>query len=118
MSEPKEVLIKARSIVERGWFQGDSTDGRGNFCLRAAIGLAAGSHVYSDGNYTWEQIPSKATPAERWAHVTRSAVDMAAADTVTKQLPEPFICIAKYNDDPDTTKNDVLAVLDKAISAC
>lgn len=118
MSEPKEVLIKARSIVERGWNQGDSTDGHGRFCLRAAIGLAAGSHVYNQGKYRWEELPYRATPAERWAHVERSAADVAAAALVLDQLPEPFTSISVFNDDPQTRQNDVLAVLDKAISAC
>lgn len=118
MSDPKEVLIKARSIVERGWHQGDSTDGHGNFCLRAAIGLAAGSHVYNDGRYTWEQLGRDASPVEHAAHLQRSARDVKAAQLVVDQIPKPFKGISVFNDDPDTTKNDVLAVLDKAISAC
>lgn len=114
----KQVLEKARDIVERGWHQGDSTDGRGNFCLRAAVGLAAGSHVYDGAFFTWERIPADAPPRAHYAHIQRSAIDVQASQMIVSQLPEPFKSIPVFNDDPDTTKDDVLAVLDKAISAC
>lgn len=116
--EVRRVLEKARDIVERGWHQGDSTDGHGNFCLRAAVGLAAGSHVYDGDQFTWERIPVDAPPMQHYAHVHRSAIDVRASQLIVEQLPEPFRSIPVFNDDPDTTKTDVLAVLDKAISAC
>lgn len=113
-----EVLIGAKALVESGWCQGESTDGRGNYCLRAALGIAAGVMQDVDGNVGFVKIPAEATPTAHAQHLHRSVTEMAATEMVLGSLPEPFQSIPVYNDDPSTTKHDILNVLDKAISSC
>lgn len=110
-----EVLAEARQIVERGWCQHGYTDGRGNYCLRGAIGIASGLMRDYSGNVTYTPVSSD---AERAAALERSKLDVRVAQLVCQHLPEPFVSIPVFNDQPDTTKNDVLAILDKAIASC
>lgn len=103
----KSVLEQAKRTVQAGWCQGDYTDGYGNYCLKGAIGLAAGVLEDVGGRISYKSL---ALPDLRLDHV--------AYDLVIQHLPEPFESIPTYNDHPATTKNDVLAILDKAISSC
>lgn len=113
-----DVLEGAKAIVDKGWCQGESTDGNGSYCLRAALGIASGHMVDNNGVVGFVRIPADATPTVHAQNLHRSATEMAAVEKVIGSLPEPFQSIPVYNDDPSTTKQDILAVLDKAISSC
>ena len=103
----KMVLEQAKRTVNAGWCQGEYTDGQGSYCLKGAIGLAAGVLEDIDGHMRYKCLD-----------LPELRVDRIAYDLVVKHLPEPFESIPTYNDHPGTTKNDVLAVLDKAITSC
>ena len=118
MNAVLETLASARNLIDRGWHQGDLTDGQGNYCLKAAVGLACGGYVLNNG---WVTNPSidypKATPEEKLAQSQAIRTEVATLDAVCKSLPPTFKCIPLFNDHPATTKEDVLAVLDDAIHA-
>lgn len=103
----REVLEQAKQIVLRGWCQGSYTDGQGNYCLKGAIGLAAGVLKDEDGHMGYKTLD-----------LPELRLDRDAYARVVEQLPEPFESIPTYNDWPETTKADVLVILDKAIAAC
>jgi len=114
--EVNEVLTQARARVEQGWYQGGLTNGEGDVCMRAAVGLAAGYYVDRDGHVTFPK------PVELMGHdwpyeLAALKLDYAALDVLSKHLPSPFESIPVFNDDPHTTLSDVLAVFDKAIAA-
>ena len=118
MSEVLNTLTAARAIIEGGWHQGDLTDGEGNYCLKAAIGLACGGYVLNNGWVTNSSIDySHATPEEMLAQSQAIRTEVATLDAICKVLPPTFKCISLFNDDQQTTKEDVLAVLDDAIHA-
>jgi hypothetical protein len=107
----REVLAKARSLVESGWHQGSLTDGCGNYCLRAAVSLAAGSFVDQDGAVGYLRYD----PSD---HVYEAYVADYDAQRVVRQfLPEGYESLVVFNDDLQTTHGDVLAVMDKAIAS-
>lgn len=114
----KDTLTAARELVERGWHQGNNTDGHGNYCLRAAVGLASGAMRDYRGLVTFSYISRGAPAALHAEYLQQVVTENKAINLVTKCLPEPFTSVPIYNDDPSTTKEDVLAVLDKAISSC
>lgn len=104
MTDVKDVLVQAKHIVERGWCQGASTDGRGNLCIRAAISVAAGavaSDTMTEGDF-----------------VHRIELELLAVERLMRHLPEPWDSVPHWNDAADTTLTDVAAILDKAISEC
>lgn len=100
----KELLIAARRRIANGWTKDESArDANGNpvgvhhpcavsFCLFGAIRAAA-----------------------------RTQSDMSALYALGKALPNPpyrnYVVskLTKFNDDPDTTQDDVLALYDRAI---
>lgn len=120
MQDVKEVLAEARTIIEQGWNQYGNTDGRGNFCLKAAVGLAAGAYVLvNDGKeVAFDRIQLNEGPERSAAQLKALKMDLRAIQAVAAHLPEGYESVPVFNDDPRTTKNDVLAVLDKAISSC
>lgn len=113
-----ETLVAAKALINRGWHQGDLTDGQGNYCLKAAIGLASGGYVLNNG---WVTNPSiaypNATPEEMREQSQAIRTELATLEVIRKALPPTFKCIPLFNDHPQTTKEDVLAVLDGAIHA-
>lgn len=114
----KEALTSAKSLIEQHWHQGDGTDGRGNYCLRVAVGLGCGAMTDYDGKVGFTKVDPDALPVVHAAHLDRVRVDTKAVALVTSCLPEPFDSIPVFNDHSETTRNDVLAVLDKAVSLC
>jgi hypothetical protein len=84
-----EVLMKARAEVEKGWCKYHSEDGHGNVCAMGGIRRVTGSYHDGDG-----------------------LVAVRALSGVVGDLIVP-----DYNDDPSTTKADVLALFDRAIAA-
>lgn len=105
MSREQAALRDARAIVQRGWNQHALTDGKGAYCLKGAIGIATGAMFDIGG----EVIYTKS--------LTSASLCQYLMGVVASQLPEPFESIPAFNDQPDTTRDDVLAVLDKAIAA-
>jgi hypothetical protein len=117
MSEVLNTLTAARAIIEGGWTQHDLTDGRGNYCLKAALGLASGAYVEIDGSVTLPRLDySTATADEMRAQAESLRSELVTADVVRHMLPSGFECIPLFNDHPRTTKVEVLAVLDEAIA--
>jgi hypothetical protein len=95
---PKEVLIAARAKIEQGWCQG--------YKARSSEGLP----INPQSRYAtqWCMIGSLAAVCgdSTW---TRYRGFLANA------LGSPGVEVADYNDDLCRTKEDVLAVFDKAI---
>lgn len=110
MDEVREVLVGAKELLERGWNQGGYTDGRGNYCVRAAIGVAAGYMTFRHGEVDFN------LPTRNFAD--KAKLDMAACRMVNTFIPVKHWSVPFWNDHPETTHNDVLQVMDKAISAC
>lgn len=112
-NQVREVLVEARDILGRGWHQGSYSDGYGtSFCMRAAISIAAADVAHNAGT-----VASTELAALTDFH-TKVVLEMDACRMVESNLPEPWTTIPGWNDDQDTVYNDVLAVMDKAISAC
>lgn len=121
-----KVLVKARSIVESGWHQGNYCDDRGNVCLQGALGLATGAmRFYSDDNFYSDAVLTLGynftnfsdRPALKADHDRRVLLLERTKRHVSEHLPLGFESIPMFNDDPGTTLNDVVAVLDKALWA-
>lgn len=108
MDNTRSILTAARNLIEHGWHQGALTDGHNNFCIKGAIGLCSGFYTKSAG---------KVALSKKLDYDTLVS-DHKAMQAVAAHLPEGFDSVPVFNDNPDTTHNDVLAVLDKAISAC
>lgn len=110
METVKQVLQQARAILERGWHHGNLTDHCGNVCMKAAVQIAAGECYMrqEDGAVVYTDTDDFFT----------TKLTQLSMETVARQLPEPFKSIPTYNDYCDTTKDDVLAVMDKAIASC
>lgn len=106
------ALTAARAYVQGGWYQSGLTDGCGNYCLRAAISLAAGSMVDLNGEVGYRSYKDQGEAA-----LESYRVDYEANRIVRDFLPQGFDSIPVFNDDPQTTQADVLAVLDKAIAS-
>lgn len=126
----REVLTEARRLLcEVGWVQGTYASAQG-LCLQGAINVASGE-MRLLGEHEAELL--------KWGRVTyvtngqgkRSFDAMlattAASRIVTQHIPavapavadDPLhVSIPWWNDRPDTTKDDVLAVLDNAIASC
>lgn len=94
-----EDLKAARQHVERGWMQGKLTDYNGNVCAMGAVSIAAGMRIGSMVSHTME-----------WDR------HQAQYEALMKQIPEGFFDVAAFNDDPATTKQDVLNLFDKALA--
>lgn len=110
-NEVREVLVAAKNILGRGWHQGSYSDGYGHsFCIRAAISVAASALDVSAEPTSWTAASEN--------FQARIALELDACRMVQDNLPEPWTTIPGWNDDQDTVHNDVLAVMDKAISAC
>lgn len=104
-SREREALEATQVLIARGWNQHALTDGKGAYCLKGAIGIATGAMFDIGG----EVIYTKS--------LTSASLCQYLMGVVASQLPEPFESIPAFNDQPDTTRDDVLAVLDKAIAA-
>lgn len=90
MSEMLEVLKKAREKINNGWCQGDYVNEEGCVCTVGAVELTIGRE---------------------------SILFYPTLDFLTKFLPKYSDCVIYYNDHPSTTKEDILALFDKAIAA-
>lgn len=89
-------LKAAREVVSRGWHKGSESDGKGNFCALAAVSIATG------GSY------DEITDHKRFQMV----VDALLSRLGSKVKHD----VAAFNDDPETTHQDVLNLFDKALA--
>jgi hypothetical protein len=114
--DTNETLIAARAIIERGWNKFGMTDGKGRFCLKAAIGLACGAYEMVGNEVGMPRLDyHTATNDELRARADALRAELTAMNMVRQWLPSGFDCIPLFNDDPRTGKKEVLAVLDDAI---
>lgn len=118
MNDVTTTLTAARATVEAGWNQYGLTDGRGGYCLKAAIGLASGVYREIDGQVLMPRMDyATATTAELRARSRAFSIDSEVMEVVRQFIPAGFgDSIPTFNDDPRTTKADVVAVLDDALS--
>lgn len=96
--ETLDVLVRARAEVEAGWCKSMAVDYGGNVCALGAIETALGA-----SKYTHTLV----------AHYDTSGARLA----LTKALPAGYSSVPQFNDDPHTTKADVLALFSRAINA-
>lgn len=83
-------LRAARNIIEQGWCKGRNTDGNGSYCILGAVGVATKNESFATSRY------------------------YDAVCELRLQMPE--VGLPDFNDDPSTTKEDVLGLFDKAIA--
>lgn len=97
-----KVLKRARALLAKrgGWIKGNSFDNEGGYCATGAI--------YS----AMEPAP------------TLISEKLIIYQELASQLPDEYSCgtsrcddIRRFNDDPKTTKRQVIALFDKAIKA-
>jgi hypothetical protein len=88
--ETLQRLIEARAMIARGWCKDALNDDKGSVCIVGAL------HLMSDG-------------------VDRGLV-WGSWSAMTAQIPGG-VSPPTYNNDPNTTHADVIAVFDRAIAA-
>jgi hypothetical protein len=98
--ETLDVLIRARAEVEKGWCQDVAVDSGGNVCALGALETAVGVEKYAR------------------VYATRYDGIRGARGALTNALPaDRPPSVPLFNDTPETTKADVLALFDRAINA-
>jgi hypothetical protein len=95
--ETLDVLVAARAEVEAGWCKKVAVDPRGNVCAHGGLETALGIPKLPRRN-------CKIYPG-------------AAATALAMALPAWYWDVPGFNDDPHTTKADVLALYSRAINA-
>jgi hypothetical protein len=93
-----DVLIRARAEVEAGWCKGRSVDSRGNVCAMGALETALGVPKLQRRN-------------------TKSIPGIALRYALARELPAGYPNVPVFNDDPHTTKADVIELFTRAINA-
>lgn len=101
---PREVLLKAAELVERGWCQGTgakngagrevSTTGRAAVCWCAEGALGRAAHGCEDHDF------------------------YAAKNALLRALPSLVLSIPEWNDAPGRTQAEVVAALRAAAETC
>jgi hypothetical protein len=89
-----DVLVAARAEIEKGWCRGAAVDVHGNVCALGAIDVALGGSRSS-----FKSLATRAWDRMDVLHALSGGA------------------IGEFNDRPDTTKADVLALFDRAIAA-
>jgi len=92
-----EILSDARGRLDRGWCQGTSADEHGNLCAMAAVSAAV---LYA-----------------KQLGVETHTVFPHPSDALSEKVKEfgSYETVVQFNDDPRTSKQDVLNLFDKAI---
>ena len=103
MASTKEIFLKARSLLQKGWCQHILTDHNGSHCAMGALNQA----VHGDYAYT--------------------SVSRKLAVKLEPHLPEPFRSmpapgssnvavsrVVRYNNHPNTTQEDIVNLFCKA----
>jgi hypothetical protein len=99
MPDVLSILVAARAEVDAGWCKNVAVDYHGNVCAVGALETALGV----------EKVPRQHTMCCVTTREARAALRNA--------LPARHVGIPWFNDDPHTTKADVLALFDRAIAA-
>ena len=95
----KEVLVKAKALVEKGWTQ--EVSARDDY----------GYHVEPTDSNACYWCATGALQAV----LPRNVLFSDYCDLLTREAPCDIIL---FNDDADTTKEDILKVYDEAIARC
>jgi hypothetical protein len=83
------ILNKAAKAVPGRWHKGGISDGRGNYCAVGHIINACGMHV----------VPNEI---------------MQTVNTLASEMSNgKYGHVANFNDDPDTTEEDIITLLEK-----
>lgn len=114
----KEVLERARELIEAGWNKHANTDGHGRYCLKAALGLASGRYRDFGSTVGFDRLPPNADVEQFRKKYEIEKLDSMVCRIVTENLPEGFDSISVFNDDPRTSQYDVLCAIDKAMASC
>jgi hypothetical protein len=88
-----EILIAARAEVEKGWCKHALEDDGGNVCLLGALNRAEVGDAYGHGDAPGPYV------------------------ALCNALPNQRLAPHEFNNAPDTTQTDVLALFDRAIIA-
>ncbi len=94
-----EDLKTAKGHVANGWHQGSLSDRNGNVCAMGAIALAVGV-----------ELDLEDVGEVDWARHTAAHMELR------KHLPISFESVPDFNDDIETTHQDVLNLFDKALA--
>ncbi len=103
----KDLLIAGRARIERGWCQG--TYARDD----------DGVQVYAeDLDYPGLSFCALGAIGEQISRCEGAALILANHIPKDRRYPLNARSVSWFNDDPSTTKEDVLALYDRAIAAC
>ena len=105
MATVKENLIAAKALIDtpEKWIKGQFRDENGCLCARGACGIASGKGFASKEASRSESQLIRFLPPRMDGH--------------SWQIHGPLSALAHYNDDPDTTHADIMALFDRAIAA-
>lgn len=94
MTSVKENLIAARALIDtpEKWGKGKYEVSSGCYCAMGALGMAGHGDVIM---FTDEE-----------------------ASALRAGMPSGYFSITRFNDRPNTTHADILALFDRAIAAC
>ena len=116
----KETLIKARELIQKGWVQGDlyrKINGKMCYCLDGAVAAAHGHErpewghlLIPDVHQDLQTLAREALPLVNAIYDTTTPYTENDVEALPKEL------IYMYNDNRVVTKEDVIALLDKAIA--
>src|SRR5690242_17137629 len=108
----KENLEKARDIVAKGWHQGWFTnDENDSYCIMGALGMACHGLVYAAAiMYHAEEA------CELMSHLSDVGWGGKCDSPIHRGTDRSWSCthLPHFNDDPNTTKEMVLQLFDKA----
>jgi hypothetical protein len=112
-----DILIRARELIAdpANWIQGHYSDGEiadpetKCFCIIGAVDRAV---IEKRGFELFRDISDSAVID----HIESDPDTSAAIKVLQEQLPKTGM-VSDFNDSPETTHADVLALLDKAIAA-
>lgn len=97
------VFRTARENLPGHWMKGDFTDNQGNFCVLGHIAVALGEQ---NGNF--DEMPDEIT----------KPYHTVLSDIIDEQYHAFGRYPVDFNDGEETTEDDVVMVLDRAIAYC
>lgn len=93
-------IREASKVIQRGWIKGQSSDGQGKFCMSGAMYcVTAGGDAFQHAVKALDEVVLEQFPDRVHIVDGRNLLGMAT------------IC---FNDNAETTKEEVLAVMEKA----
>lgn len=98
LDETTKVLLEARRLVEKGWCQGVYADPAGRVCLHRALALGSLAAAGISVSVEWER-----------AFIRVIALIPPCGARANDR-------VQWWNDDPQRTQAEVLALLDRAIA--